>query len=95
MRDARSATAEETRNTGMEWLAFIARKEVVGNIIYCTPISSRLIFIQISARPHSITVIQVYAPTSDDEDKEVGQFKEQLDSIRANKQTNKKDILVA
>ena len=76
----------------MEWLAFIARKEVVGNIIYCTPISSRLIFIQISARPHSITVIQVYAPTSDHDHEEAEQFYEQLDNIIA--KIPKKDTLV-
>ena len=56
------------------------------------PISSRLISIQISARPHNITVIQVYAPTSDPENEEVEQFYEQLDSITA--KTPKKDTLV-
>ena len=69
-------------------MAFIVRKEVVGNIISCTPISSRLVSIRISWRPHNITVIQVYAPTSDHEDEEV----RQLDQIIA--KTPKKDILV-
>ena len=66
-------------------------KEVVGSIISSTPISSRLISIQISVRPH-ITVIQVYAPTSDHEEEEVKHFHDQLDSIIA--KTPKKDILV-
>ena len=43
-------------------------------------------------RPHNITVIQVYAPTSDHEDEEVQQFYEQLDSVIT--KTPKKDILV-
>ena len=43
-------------------------------------------------RLHSITVIQVYAPTSDHEDENVEQFYEQLDIIIA--KTPKKDILV-
>ena len=68
----------------------IVRKEVVGSIISCTPISSRVISIRISVRPHNIIVIQVYAPTS--YHKEVKQFYEQHDSIMA--KTPKKDILV-
>ena len=44
-------------------VAFIVWKEVVSSIISCTPISSRLISIRISVRPHDITVIQVYTPT--------------------------------
>ena len=73
-------------------MACTVRKEVVGRFISCTPISSRLISIRISARPHNITVIQIYAPTSDHEDEEVEQFDEQLNSIIA--KTPKKDILV-
>ena len=73
-------------------VAFIVRKEVVGSIISCTPISSRLISIQISDRPHSIKVIQVYAPTSNHKNEGVEQFYEQLGSIIA--KTRKKDILV-
>ena len=73
-------------------VAFIVRKEVVGSIIRCTPISSRLISIQILARPHDITVIQDYALTSDHEDEEVEYFYEQLDNIIA--KTAMKDILV-
>ena len=38
-------------------VAFIVRKEAVGSIISCTPISSRLISIWISVSPYSITVI--------------------------------------
>ena len=68
-------------------VTFTVRKEVVGSIIGCTPVSSRLISIRISARPYNITVIQVHAPTSDHE-----HFYEQLDSIIA--KTPKKDILV-
>ena len=68
-------------------VAFIVRKEVVGSMISCTPISSRLISIRISARLPNITVIQVHTPTSDHE-----QFYEQLDRIIA--KTPQKDRLV-
>ena len=73
-------------------LAFIVWKGVVGSIISCTPISSKLISIRSSAGPHNITVIQVYAPTSHHEDEKVEQFYEQLDSVIA--KAPKKDILV-
>ena len=73
-------------------MAFIVRKEVVSSIIKCTPISSRLISIRISAKPHNITVIQVYEPTADHEDEGVEQFYKQLDSILA--KTPRKGILV-
>ena len=65
--------------------ASLARKEVVGSIS-CSPISSRLMSIRILARPHSITVIQVYATISDHEE----QFYLQLNSSIA--KTPKKDV---
>ena len=68
-------------------VTFIVRKEGVGSIISCTPISSRLISIPISARPYNIKVIQVHTSTSDHE-----QLYEQLEGITA--KTPKKDILV-
>ena len=82
MRDTRSSTAEKTRNISMGWLS-LYRKKVLGGIIICIPISRRIISIRISARPHNITVIQVYVPTLDHEDEEVEQFYEQLDSNMA------------
>ncbi|MGL4418375.1 MAG: reverse transcriptase domain-containing protein [Plesiomonas shigelloides] len=72
-------------------VAFIVRKEVVGTVISCTPVSSRLISIRISARPQNLTIIQVYAPTADHDDEEIEEFYEQLDNII--KTTPKKDIL--
>ena len=45
------------------------------------PISSRLISIYVSAKPHNITIIQVYAPTTDhDDEEEVKKFYEILES---------------
>ena len=78
MMEKRSATAEKMRNTSTGW--------------HSSPISSRLISIRISARPRNITIIQVYAPTSDHEDEEVEQFCGQLHGITA--KTPEKDILV-
>ena len=69
--DTRSDTEEKTRNTYQYGVAFIARKEVVGSVISCTSISSKLMSIRIFARPHNVTIIQVYATILDNDDKEL------------------------
>jgi len=80
---------EKTHNNGV---AFIVRKETVNSIISCTPVSSRVIVIRVSARPHNMTVINAYAPTTDHSDEEIEEFYEQLDNTIA--EVPKKDILV-
>ena len=55
-------------------VAFIVKKEAVGTVISCTPISSRLISIRISAKPQNITAIQVYAPTQTTRTKKLRNF---------------------
>ncbi|XP_072167331.1 craniofacial development protein 2-like [Diadema setosum] len=64
-------------------VAFIARKEISGSVISCTPIWSRLISIRISARPHKLTIIQAYAPTSGHDNEEVEEFYDQLEATIA------------
>ena len=73
-------------------VAFIVRKEILSSVISCTPSSSRLISIRIAAKPQNISIIQVYAPTSDYEDEEVEAFYEQLDRLL--KGIPKKDVTV-
>ena len=73
-------------------MAFLVRKEVVGSVISCTSISSRLISIRIAANPHNMTIIQTYAPTADHEDEKVEEFYEQLESTT--QKVPKKDILI-
>ena len=50
-----------------------------------------MISVRLQGKPFNITVIQVYAPTSNDEDAEVEQFYEELQDIL--ELTLKKDIL--
>ena len=73
-------------------VAFIARKEIASSVISCTPVSSRVIAIRIAAKPQNLSIIQVYAPTSDYEDEEVEEFYELLEAIIA--EVPKKDILI-
>ena len=73
-------------------VGFIVNKNKINSVINCTPISSRLISIRIAARPMNITIIQVYAPTSDYDDEAVETFYEELENTI--KKTPKKDFLV-
>ena len=68
------------------------QKDVVGAVLGCQPISSRLVSIRLRAAPFNITIIQVYAPTSGHDDNEVDHFYQQLQETID--QTPKKDILV-
>ena len=58
----------------------------------CCPISSRLISIRLRASPFNITIIQVYAPTSNYSDDDVEYFYEKLQKVLD--KTPKRDILV-
>ena len=57
----------------------------------CRPVSRRLITIRLRAAPFNITIVQVYAPTSDYDDNEIEDFYDQLQNVID--QTPKKDIL--
>ena len=61
-------------------------------VLGCTPISSRLITIRVSAKPMNVTIIQVYAPTSDHEDQEVEELYEQIKNTL--KKVPKKDLII-
>ena len=67
-------------------------KDVVGAVLGCQPVSSRLISIRLRAAPFNITIIQVYAPASGHDDSEVDHFYQQL--LETIVKTPKKDILV-
>ena len=59
-------------------VGFLVHKDVVGAVLGCQPVSSRLISIRLRAAPFNITIIQVYAPTSGHDDSEVDHFYQQL-----------------
>ena len=61
-------------------------------VLGCRPVSSRLISIRLRTAPFNVTIIQVYAPTSGNDDNDVDNFYRQLQEIID--QTPKKDILV-
>ena len=73
-------------------VGFLVHKDVVGAVLGCQLVSSRLISIRLRAAPFNITIIQVYAPTSGHDDSEVDHFYQKLQETID--QTPKKDILV-
>ena len=73
-------------------VGFLVHKDVVGAVLGCQPVSSRLISIRLRAAPFNITIVQVYAPTSGHDDSEVDHFYQQLQETID--KTPKKDILV-
>ena len=72
-------------------VGFLVHKDIVNTVIGCRPFYSRLITIRLRAVSFNITVGEVYASTSDYDDKETVEFYDQLQNV--NKQTPKKDIL--
>ena len=73
-------------------VGFLLHKDTASAVLGCRPVSSRLISIRLRPATFSITILQVYAPTSGHDDSEVDHFYQQLQETID--QTPKKDILV-
>ena len=72
-------------------VAIIVNKRVPNAVRGCNLKNDRMISIHFQGKPFNITVIQVYAPTSNAEEAEVAQFYEDLQDLL--EQTPKKDVL--
>ena len=59
-------------------VTIIVNKRVRNAVLGCNLKNSRMISVHFQGKPFNITVIQVYAPTSDAEEAEVEQFYEDL-----------------
>ena len=66
-------------------------KRVQNAVLGCNLKNNRMISVCCQGKPFNITVIQVYAPTSNAEEAEVEQFYEDLQDLL--KLTPKKDVL--
>ena len=80
---------ESHRRNGV---ALIVNKRAGKAVMVYNLKNDRMISIQIQGRPFNITVIQVYAPTSDAEEAEIDQFCEDLQHLL--ELTPKKDVLL-
>ena len=79
---------ESLRKNGV---AFIINKRVQNAILGCNLKNDRMILVHFQGKAFNITAIQVYAPTTDAEETEVGWFYEDLQYLL--KLIPKKDIL--
>ena len=69
---------ESLRRNGV---AIIVNKTVQNAVLGCNLKNDRMIFVHFQGKPFNITVIQVYAPTSNSEEAEVEWFCEDLQDL--------------
>ena len=79
---------ESLRRNGV---AIMINKRVQNAVLGCSLKNDRMIFVRFQGKPFIITVIQVYAPTSNTEEAEVERFYEDLQNLL--ELTPKKDVL--
>ena len=79
---------EHLRRNGV---AIMVNKRVRNAVLGCNQKNDRMISVHLQGKPFNITVIQVYGPTSNAEEAEVGQFYEDLQDLL--ELTPKKDVL--
>ena len=80
---------ESLRRNGV---AIMVNRRLWNAVLGCNLKNNRMIFVRLQGKPFNITVIQVYAPTSNTEEAEVEWFYEDLqDRLEL---TPKKDVLV-
>ena len=72
-------------------VAIMVNKRVQNAVLRCNLKNERMIPVRFQGKPFNITVIQVYAPTSNAEEAEVEQFYEDLQDLY--ELTPKKDVL--
>ena len=79
---------ESLRRNGV---AIIVNKRVRNAVLGCNLKNDRMISVRLQGKPFNITIIQVYAPTSNAEEAEIEQFYEDLQDVL--ELTPKKDVL--
>ena len=79
---------ESLRRNGV---AIMVNKRVLNAVLGCNLKNDRMISVRLQGKPFNITVIQIYAPTSNTEEAEVEQFYEDLQDLL--ELTPKKDVL--
>ena len=79
---------ESLRRNGVD---IMVNKRVQNAVLGCNLKNDRMISVHFQGKPFNITVIQVYAPTSNAEEAEVEWFYEDLQDLI--EQTSKKDVL--
>ena len=73
-------------------VAIMVNKRVQNAVLGCSLKNDRMIFVHFQGKPFNVTVIQVYAPTSNVDEAEVERFYEDLQDLLG--RTLKKDVLL-
>ena len=79
---------ESLRRNGV---ALIVNKRVQNAVLGCSLKNNRMISVHFQGKPFNVTIIQLYAPTSNAEEGEAEQFYEDLQDLL--ELTPKKDVL--
>ena len=86
-----SATVGRNLLEEMDYLSIMINKKVQNAVLGCSLKNERMISVCFQGKPFNITVIQVYAPTSNAEEAEVERFYKDLQDIL--ELTPNKDVL--
>ena len=79
-------------NKHINGVGFLINSEVTRMVMCFTPINDRIAIIRLHATPFNISIIQVYAPTTDHTDEEIETFYNELQNSIS--KISKKDIIV-
>ena len=79
-------------NKHINGVGFLINSEVTPMVMCFTPINDRIAIIRLHATPFNISIIQVYAPTTDHTDEEIETFYNELQNSIS--KISKKDIMV-
>ena len=73
-------------------VGFLVNKNTKNSIIECMPVNERIIAIRVAGTPLNMTIVQVYAPTSECSEEVIDDFYEELEKLL--RTVSRKDILV-
>ena len=65
-------------------VAIMVHKDTANSVISWQPVSSRIISIRLNCTPQNLTIVQVYAPTSNSTEEENENFYSELEATIAN-----------
>lgn len=76
----------------IQGVGFLVNSKRVNSVISCTPVSSRIIRLQLAADPCNISIVQAYAPTADCEAEVIESFYSELEGCL--RDVSRRDVLV-
>lgn len=75
-------------------VAILVARNVIPSVIGFTPISDRIILLQLQTNKAKVNIIQIYAPTADKPDEEIELFYDNLQSVLSSTKTRDATIII-